>query len=100
MRLALRFVLAAFAVLIFLLLVLKNHLEDIWDQYSVGDYIEHKVKGKDGYKGYLPPLLGAKGDKIIVMARLETDNTDWVTHDLAEYVLNHITLPTLSLTQS
>jgi len=100
MRLALRFVLAAFALLIFLLLVLKNHLADIWDQYRVGDYIEHKVTGDNGYKGYLPPLQGAKGDKIIVMARLEKDNTDWVTHDLAEYVLNYNALPSPSLPQS
>ncbi len=35
----------------------------------------------------------AFSDKIIVVAKLEEENTDWVTNDLAEYVATCCVLP-------
>lgn len=58
-----RFVLPSVIAAILLLLVLSRHSQ-------VDD-----PEGNDTFN-----------DKIIVMAKLEEDNTDWVTNDLAEYV--------------
>ena len=88
MRLALRLGLIASLVLVVLLLVLKSQIEDRWDQYGVGSYIRHKAATtfKDGTLDYLPPLPGITGDKVIVMAKLENDDTRWATEELSEYI--------------
>jgi len=88
MRLALRLVLTASIFAIILLVVIKGILQDFWDQYNVTSYIGSSLKetfGRHGSVHYMPPLPGVKGDKIIVMARMEEDDTDWVTKDLSEY---------------
>lgn len=86
MRWSLRFALSASVLLIILLLLLKNHLEDLWDQYNVGSYISHswKTAFQYGTVDDNPAFRGEPGDKIIVMAKLEKENTAWVTEHLPE----------------
>ena len=87
MRLIVRLSLTAFLVGIILLFTLKNQIEDKWDQYGVGSYVKHKVQTtlRNATLNYLPPLPGVTGDKVIIMAKLEKDDTSWVTKDLFEY---------------
>ena len=83
MRWALRFALSASILLILVLLLLKNKLEDLADQYSVGSYIKTSW---DNFGTVQPAPIyhGKPGDKIIVMAKLEHENTDWVNDMLGE----------------
>lgn len=88
MRWTVRFALTASIVSIILLLILKQHLEDLWDQYNVPAYLRSSFKNsfRHGELDHLAPVPGKMGDKIIVMARLERENTDWVAKNLPESV--------------
>lgn len=86
-----RLILGASLLAVILLLVIKAFLQDLWDQYSVQSYINSSVKNawsKHGSPDIAPPVMSADHadqDKIIVMARMEKDNVDWVTNELPEY---------------
>lgn len=86
MRWTLRFALTASILLVLLLLLLKRHLEDLWDQYNVPAYLRSSLKSsfRHGSLEYPPPIPGKTGDKIIVMAKLEKEDTDWVVKNLPE----------------
>ena len=87
MRLALRFALSASVVLIILLLILKTKFEDIWDQYGVSTYIAHSWKNTFQYGPVqdIPTFGGEASDKVVIMAKMEKENTDWVAEHLPEY---------------
>jgi hypothetical protein len=93
MRWSLRFAVSASLLLIILLVLLKNHLEDIWDQYSVGTYIATSWKKtfQHGIVENIPAFRAEPGDKVIIMAKLEKENTDWVFDGLPEYDQRHST---------
>ena len=86
MRLALRFALSASTILIILLLIVKIKLEDIWDQYSVSTYIAHSWKNtfEHGPVQNIPISGGEASDKVVIMAKTEKENTDWVAEYLPE----------------
>lgn len=86
MRWTVRFALTASIVSIVLLLILKQHLEDLWDQYNVPAYLRSSFRNSfsHGELDHLAPVPGTMGDKIIVMARLEHEKTDWVAKNLPE----------------
>lgn len=86
MRWTVRFALTASIVSIILLLILKQHLEDLWDQYNVPAYLRSSFKNsfRHGELDHLAPVPGKMGDKIIIMARMEHENTDWVAKNLPE----------------
>ena len=96
MRLALRFALSASIILIILLLIIKIKLEDIWDQYGVSTYIAHSWKNtfQHGPVQNIPTFGGEVGDKVVIMAKTEKENTDWVAQHLPEYVPRYIPSPT------
>ncbi len=87
MRWSLRFAFSA-SVLVIILLILKNHLEDLWDQYNVGSYISHSWKNtfQHGAVDNHPVFRGEPGDRVIIMAKLEKENTNWVMEHLSEYI--------------
>ena len=87
MRLALRFALSASVFLIILLLIVKIKLEDVWDQYGVSTYIANSWKNtfQHGSVQSIPTFGGKAGDKVVIMAKTEKDNTDWVAQHLPEY---------------
>lgn len=105
MKWSIRFALGTSALVILLLLVLKSHLENIWDQRSVGSYLRHSWKNTfhHGSVEHVPAFHGKPGDKVIIMAKLEKDETSWVTEHLpdwqaAVYVVNPTTNDTSALT--
>ena len=84
MRWPARFIFGASIVLLIPIFLLVRKLNEIWDQYNVPAYIHSSIKhGTLEQPGLLP---GAIGDKIIIMAKLEEEDTSWVAEYLPEYV--------------
>lgn len=89
MRFGLRLLLCASFLLFFPLYLLEAHLQDLYDQYSAGAYVTDWWN----YKQPTSQNAGSQktpGDKVIVMAKMEQEQTSWVEDELPEYV---ITLP-------
>lgn len=92
-----RIALCSIAFVVCLLLLTRHHLEEIWDQYSVEDYIV------DSIFYYVPEEIPDQpeelewGDKVIVMAKLEEENTDWVKEELPEYAAFFLGVPISAL---
>ena len=86
MRWILRFFVAASLVAILLLLLLKNHLQDLSDQYNVNAYIHASLQNSFHYGTleYHVSVAGKVGDKVVIMAKLERENTEWVAANLPE----------------
>ena len=68
-------------------ILLKMRLYDIWDQYNVQAYLSASL-GFEVEAHFVPPPLGRAGDKVVVMAKMEEENTDWVGENLFEYVID------------
>jgi len=83
MKCPLRILLGASLILLIPLFFLSRHLLDLWDQYNGSAYMWASIS--HGTQGRSPPIPAIPGDKIIVMAKLEQENTDWVAEYLPEY---------------
>ena len=83
MRWAFRFFLIASAILLVPTFILTRKALDLWDQYSGSAYLRSYLT--HGTQIAAPPIPAKPGDKIIVMAKLEQENTDWVAECLPEY---------------
>lgn len=92
MRWILRFFATASLVSILLLLLLKNHLQDLSDQYDVSAYIHASLRNSFHYGTleYHAPFSGKVGDKVIIMAKLEKEDTEWVAANLPEWVSSRL----------
>jgi hypothetical protein len=79
----LRLLLCALAVGAFFLFA---HLHDLGDQYGVVDYFTFSVlHGKLRHPHQVPtPAPDTAGDKVIVMAKMEHEDTSWVADELPE----------------
>ena len=88
MRWSLRLILSAFFLVSIPLFLVTRHFADIWDQYSISSYIAASWQNtfRFGNVEDIPAFDGKPGDKVIIMAKLEKENTDWVTEELPEYV--------------
>lgn len=87
MKGGLRFALCASLLLLFSLYLLEAHLKDICSQYRAGAYL---VDWLDRNGAAQRPTVGnvpVPGDKVIVMAKLQEEPTDWVQEELPECVL-------------
>ncbi len=90
MRCAARIAIGASILLFIPLWLLKNHLEDIWTQYDVPAYVFSAYKSSslagEGYATphHKRPSANNSSDKVIVMAKLELEDTDWVAEELPE----------------
>jgi hypothetical protein len=79
------------SLLLFSLYLLETHLQDLCNQYRAGAYA---IAWLDR-NATTTPIPGINhGDKVIVMAKLEEEPTDWVAQELPEYVLPSIPIPT------
>ena len=89
MKLVIRLSVVLALILVVLYFIFKVQVDDRFDQYGVGRYVKEKVKTtfKGGTLDYIPPLPGITGDKVIVMAKREKENTRWVIEELSEYIL-------------
>lgn len=88
MRSASRYAIGASLVLLIPLLILVRELADRADQYNVSAYLQatffktfhNSVSDLDAPA----PLDVEVGDKVIVMAKLEQEDTNWVADHLSE----------------
>lgn len=79
-RLALICVSSLLLLLLFSLYLLLAHLQDLCNQYRAGAYVVAWL-GRDGAP---KPIGTTPGDKVIVMAKLEEEHTEWVAEELPE----------------
>ncbi|KAJ5104819.1 hypothetical protein NUU61_002166 [Penicillium alfredii] len=84
MKSGLRIALCATFLVLFSLYLLEAHLQDLCNQYSAGAYL---VDWFDSSGRSQTPSAshGTPGDKVIVMAKLEEENTDWVAQELPDW---------------
>ena len=82
MRLGYRPLIVAGLIVAFLIAV-KVRLYEIWDQYNVPAYVGNSLGFGNG-ADYTVPIVGEVGDKVVVMAKMEKENTDWVGAHLPE----------------
>lgn len=82
MRQTLRLSLAACLILLIALFFLTRKVLDTWDQYSISSYIRASIN--HGAQAEAPTIPGEPGDKIVVMAKLEQEDTNWVEEYLPE----------------
>ncbi|PLN79810.1 hypothetical protein BDW42DRAFT_201563 [Aspergillus taichungensis] len=84
-----RFAICGVMLLLFPLYLLKVHLEDICNQYRAGAYLTewyHSRYPSDAPQGWKTPSPGEpNNDKVIVMAKLEEEPTDWVQEELPDW---------------
>ena len=78
------------AILVIACICILNKILRICDQYSAGAYLAAMVNHYDTHQqlgdNKKASLKGNDiGDKVIVMARLNEDNTNWVQEELPEY---------------
>lgn len=85
MKGGLRFAICISVMLIFSLYLLEAHLQDIVNQYRAGAYVVEWLNRNDVIKKPVP-FNGTPGDKVIVMAKLAEEHTDWVQEELPECV--------------
>ncbi|PWY91468.1 hypothetical protein BO94DRAFT_513606 [Aspergillus sclerotioniger CBS 115572] len=85
MRWGARVALCAILALLLPLFILKNHLEDLCDQYRAGAYVIDWLNLGSTRKGDIFPQRVEQGDKVIVMARLQEEHTDWVEQELPDW---------------
>ncbi len=78
--------LALLALTICLLLLLRFIIGDFWDQYNVDAYLYGSVTTFFHRPGVPdnPSISTTNSDKIIIMAKLEAEDTDWVAEHLPE----------------
>ena len=86
MRWPARSVLAASIILLLPLFLLVRKLNEIWDQYNVPAYIQASFD--HGSQKQPPPISGQVGDKIVIMAKLENEDTSWVKEHSPTYILS------------
>lgn len=71
--------------------LLVAHLQDLGDQYRVIDYFAFSLLSARPNRPYRPKPIGTKvGDKVIVMAKMEHEDTSWVAEELPEYVVSEL----------
>jgi hypothetical protein len=65
-------------------ILLIAHLQDLGDQYGVMDYFTFSVSNTKQRPHESDPGGNAVGDKVIVMAKMEHEDTSWVADELPE----------------
>lgn len=72
-------------LLMIVMILLFAHLRDLGDQYGVVDYFTSSVSNTVRKQPYhARPAGNTVGDKIIVMAKMEHEDTSWVAEELPE----------------
>lgn len=79
-----RIALCAASVIVLSLYLLEAHIQDICNQYRAGAYLVEWWYHKS--ESIVPAHHATPNDKVIVMAKLEEEDTDWVGEELPEYV--------------
>ena len=85
MRCGFRFILCAILLAFVTLYLLGRHLLDLGDQYRAGSFLMDWWHRNDLQYSRIPSLQATLEDKVIVMAKLEEEHTEWVEEELPEY---------------
>lgn len=88
MKCGFRIIICAALLACSLLYLLGSHLWDLGNQYHAGAYLMDWWSRSEDHSEAVP-FHGPPGDKAIVMAKLEEEDTDWVAEELPEYVVSH-----------
>ena len=78
----------ALVVSFVLLVLLVRHFADILGQYRTPEYIWSSLRNDNGLSA-TPMSLASPEDKIIVLAKLEKEDTEWVKDLLPELVQSY-----------
>ncbi|KAJ5794869.1 hypothetical protein N7457_001468 [Penicillium paradoxum] len=71
-------------ILLFSLYLFEAHLQDLCNQYRAGAYI-YDWLGHNGAVSSPTYSETTPGDRVIVMAKLEEEPTEWVEHELPDW---------------
>ena len=75
------------ALALVVLLVLDTLVRDLWHKYNVNDFVYSSVAEALDYNlDTYNPTGENTGDKIVIMAKLEAEDTEWVAEKLPEWV--------------
>lgn len=87
MRWVLRFAIPASLLAIVLCTVLYVKFAQIWDQYDAPAYAWASLKNtlRGSKLDNPPPIEGKVQDKVVIMAKVESADTQWVADHLPEY---------------
>lgn len=73
------------ALALVLLFVLDTLVRDLWHKYNVNDFVYSSVAEALRYDlDTYNPTGENTGDKIVIMAKLEAEDTEWVAEKLPE----------------
>lgn len=77
----------AVALALVMLFVFDTLVRDSWHKYNVNDFVYSSVAEALDYDlDTYNPTGENTGDKIVIMAKLEAEDTEWVAEKLPEYV--------------
>ncbi|KAL8877163.1 MAG: hypothetical protein Q9198_004773 [Flavoplaca austrocitrina] len=87
MRWTVRFALPALLLAITLFVILYIKFAQMWDQYSAPSYawasLQNTFRGSE--LDNPPAVVGKVEDKVVIMAKVESENTDWVAENLPDW---------------
>ena len=87
MKGGMRVAICGFILLLSTFYLLEAHLRDVCSRYRAGEYVmDWLVRNSLDHRPVLPANVVVPGDKVIVMAKLREEPTDWVQEELPEYV--------------
>lgn len=73
------------ALALLMLFVLDTIIKDSWHKYNVNDFVYSSVAEALHYNlDIYSPTEENSGDKIVIMAKLEAEDTEWVAEKLPE----------------
>lgn len=83
-----RVVVGASVLLLLLLVLVTRHLLDLGNQYSAFTYFRSSLPESLSHApSNSPPAVDVEaGDKVVVMAKMESEDTDWVARELPSFV--------------
>lgn len=84
----------AVALALLMLFVFDTLVRDSWHKYNVNDFVYSSVAEALHYDlDTYNPMGENTGDKIVIMAKLEAEDTEWVAEKLPEYVITFFLSP-------
>lgn len=84
MKWALRLLLCSSLFLLFPIFLLKAHLADLSDQYGAKNYLVDWLNLGWSDRGIGSSYPVSSGAKVVVVAKLQEEHTEWIEEELPE----------------
>lgn len=83
-----RLIIGVLVILILPFVLLSRHLLDLGNQYRAFSYFQTSLKNSfsQTLSKYPPAVSVEADDKVVVIAKLESEDTDWVAKELPSSV--------------